>query len=134
MIRKILLAMFLGTSLMLAGCPATLQVHPVPTAEDIKNDPVLTLQHAINQGNANVAAYGATVLKYRKEGLISFQTKEQYADVLDTVRDDIKKAEKALEVGDLAEAGLKQALFEGGLEYIRKELAKLAAEEANDAR
>jgi hypothetical protein len=128
--KKILLAMFLGTSLMLAGCPASLQVHPTPTAEDIKNDPVKVIQNAIDQGNANVAAYGSTVLKYRKDKLISFQTKEHYTDILEVARDNIKKAEKALEIGDLAEAELRQALFEKGLDYIKGELAKLAAEEA----
>lgn len=125
--RKLLLALFLGTSLLVTGCPASLQIHP--DKEGIEKSRVEKAQDAIDQANAGIVSVGRTILKYYKAGAYDKARKDSYTEELTNARNGIKEAQKWLEDGNISQAELISKLAEEGIDRLREELVKYATKE-----
>lgn len=125
--KKLLIAVFLGTSLAIGGCGGSLMVHQ--PSEQVERSPKQLATEALDQASASLAAIARALLNDYKAGAYTKQEKDKYTEEFVKAREYIRKGRLALEVGDIASAETQAKLTQNLIRIVQAELTKLKAKE-----
>lgn len=125
MLKKMLVATFLGLSLTLGGC-GSLGVGPVhkDTATVAKEDPAKAILYGIDEFNAGVAALATAIVHDYNEGLYTQNEAKKYFDALNKAVLFVNQAENFVDLGNILKAKDRLDAANAALSLLQAELVK----------